>query len=535
MNHQPLTINRDVLALHGMVTSDNYLASGVGREILRRGGNAVDAAVATALALCVVKPAGNGIGGYGGTMVVYLANEKRVTVVDYNCRAPRASTPDMYELSDGWEKCGPGQCPLVVNQANFFGPMACSVPGTVAGLSLAADKFGRLGWKACIAPAISLAKEGFDVWPGLHAVLKGLADNTDPESSAAIFPDGYLPEDGELWVQPDLAALLEVLADDPQAFYTGKPGRIIAERIQSMGGILTEQDMGDYQAGILDPFVLEYKGTTVYASSSLSGGPTMMEALAILQKVHPHPYSPDEPGFWGDLASVLTLAWKDRFAYIGDVPGINDKLRELFSDDYAESLAEIVRSGNVEPIRTLDLNCTNTVHLCTCDSDRNMVSLTQTHGAGCGSRVGIPGLGIVIGHGMSRFDPRPSSPNCPGPYKTVMHNMSPVILVKDGRPAGAFGLPGGRTIPSVMTHFLVGIIDFGCTPAEMLDRPRIHTEGGIVQLTKDAPMSARKEIEGRGLRTMEKDAIGGLASGLIVGEDRIIGAAQAGEASALGL
>ena len=525
----------DTIGLHGMVTSCNPIATRVGREILRQGGNAVDAAVATALALCVAQPSSNGIGGYGGTMVIYLADEKRVTVVDYNCRAPRASTPDMFELKDGWEANNPGQMPAVVDLANFHGAMACSVPGTVGGLSLAANRFGRLGWKADIEPAIRLASDGFEVYPALRPNLTGLADNTDPESRAAMFPDGYIPEVGESWRQPDLAALLEVLRDDPRAFYTGKPARMIAERIQSMGGILTEQDMADYEASILDPFVLEYKGSTIYGSSSLSGGPTMLEALAILQKLRPDPCSIDEPGFWGDLAGVLTLAWQDRFKYIGDMAGIQEKLIELFSDEHAESLAKIVRSGKVEPYPTPPDFHMETVHLCTCDSDRNMVSLTETHGAGWGSRVGIPGLGIVIGHGMSRFDPRPDHPNCPGPYKTVMHNMSPVILVKDGKPAGAFGLPGGRTIPSVMTHFMVGIIDFGCTPAEMLNRPRIHTEGGIMMVTKDLPESARKEIEGMGLEIRAQEGIGGSASGFLVGEERIIGAAQAGAEASLGL
>jgi gamma-glutamyltranspeptidase/glutathione hydrolase len=525
----------DVIGMHGMVTSCNPIASRVGREILRQGGNAVDAAVATALALCVAQPSSNGIGGYGGTMVIYLADEKRVTVVDYNCRAPRAATPDMFELKDGWEANNPGQMPAVVNLANFYGPMACSVPGTVGGLSLAANHFGRLGWKKDIEPAIRLASDGFEVYPGLHANFHGFADNTDPESKAAMFPDGYIPKDGELWVQLDLAALLGVLRDDPQVFYTGEPGRIIADRVQSMGGILMEQDMADYQPDVREPLVLDYKGTTVYGSSSLSGGPTMMEALAVLQKLHPDPCSIDETGFWGDLAGVLTLAWQDRFAYIGDMPGIQEKLVELFSDEHAESLAKIVRSGKVEPYPTPPELHMETVHLCTCDSERNMVSLTETHGAGWGSRVGIPGLGIVIGHGMSRFDPRPDHPNCPGPYKKCMHNMSPVVLVKDGKPAGAFGLPGGRTIPSVMTHFMVGIIDFGCTPAEMLNRPRIHTEGGIMMVTNDLPMSARKEIEGMGLRIRSQEGIGGSASGLIVGEERIVGSAQAGSDASLGL
>ncbi len=164
-----------------------------------------------------------------------------------------------------------------------------------------------------------------------------------------------------------------------------------------------------------------------------------------------------------------------------------------------------------------------------------MVALTQTHGAGWGSRVGIPGLGIVVGHGMSRFDPRPGRANSVGPGKSVLHNMSPLILLRDGEPVAAIGMPGGRTIPSVVTQFVVDLVDFGMTPGEMLSRPRIHTEGSWIQITDDLPDCARQEIERRGRQLKELNAIGGLASGLIVRDGAVIGSAQAGPAASQGV
>lgn len=525
----------DVTSQHGMVTSDNPIASRVGRETLRGGGNAIDAAVSAALALCVVKPSSNGIAGYGGCMVIYLSDEKRVLAVDYNCRAPEAATPDMYELEEGWEACGPGQHPVVVEKKNFVGPLAVSVPGTVAGLFLAESKFGRLGWASVIEPALKLAAEGFEVWPGLHENLKGFAEGTDAESAAAFFPDGYIPADGETWVQPDLAALLGVLAGDPRALYHREPARRIVERVRAMGGILSEEDMAEYQADCLEPLVLEYRGCHIHASHGLTGSPTALETLATLESLHANPYSRDDAAFWGDLADTLTLTWQDRFAFLGDVPGIKEKIRELISTENAEKLAGLVRSGKVKTIPISECRSTNTAHLSTCDSDRNMVALTQTHGAGWGSRVGIPGLGIVVGHGMSRFDPRPGRANSVGPGKSVLHNMSPLILVRDGKPVGAIGMPGGRTIPSVLTQLVVDLVDFGMTPCEMLSRPRIYTEGGVIQVTEDLPDGAREGIERRGHELRELNAIGGLASGLIVRDGAIIGSAQAGPDASLGM
>lgn len=523
----------DVKSNDGMVCSTQELASQAGRGILRAGGNAVDAAVATGLALCVVQPSSNGVAGYGGCMVIYVANESRVVAIDYNCRAPRAAREDMYKTLD---EQGPWtEFPAVEGQANFFGPMAVSVPATIAGLLLAERRFGRLGWARVVEPALRLARDGFLVYEELPGNIKRFADKTDEISRRAILPDDRIPEAGETWIQADLAKLLETLAADPDSLYTGDIARRIAERVRSAGGILTEQDMADYRCEVSEPMTLDYRGVRLHAAPGVIGSPCTLETLAILWKLSSaRGGSADDPKYWGDFADALTLAWRDRLAFHGDVPGIMDKLGDLMSDEHASEMAEIIRSGKVRsPGGGLD-PVKETIHLSTCDSEGNMVSLTQTHGGGWGTRVGVPGLGIVIGHGMSRFDPRPGLPNSPGPYKAPLNNMSPLILTKDGKLWGSVGLPGGRMIPAVVSGAVAALVDFGMSPAQAIMNPRIHTEGGPFAYTDNLPQAALNEIKSRGHELRDEPrGVGGNLSIILVDGGEITASAQAGASASL--
>lgn len=524
----------DVTSKQGVVCSTQDLASRAGREILLAGGNAIDAAVATGLALCIVQPSSNGIAGYGGCMVVYLAGEKRVVSIDYNAFAPRASREDMFEIdSNGagnW-----GEFPPVVNKANNFGPMAVSVPGTIAGLHLAEKSYGKLGWAKVCEPAIKLARDGFTVYESLPENIARFTETTDAESVLALFPDGRIPQVGETWIQADLANLIEVLAADPDSIYTGDVASKIADRVQSAGGILTEQDMADYRCEITEPIMLDYRGVRVHAPVGVTGIPCTFETLAILEQLSPSKRA-DDPAYRADYADALTLAWRDRIAYHGDVPGIMDKFRELMSPGHASEMADIIRAGKVKsPGGAID-PLKETIHLTTCDSDRNMVSLTQTHGGGWGTRFAVPGLGLVIGHGMSRFDPRPGLPNSAGPYKQPLNNMSPVILTMGGELWGSVGLPGGRMIPAVVAGAIVGLVDLGMTPAQAIMNPRIHTEGGAIAYTDDVPQKSLDEITSRGHVLKEQpQSVGGNVSIILLDGDGLIASAQAGGDASLGV
>lgn len=523
----------DVVGKKGMVCSTSVLASPAGREILEAGGNAIDAAVATALALCIVQPSSNGLAGYGGSMVIYLGDEKRVVSLDYNCRAPKAAHENMYEEDES----GPGgwsEFPPIKGRANFFGPMAVSVPGTIAGLYLAQKTYGKLKWAEVMEPARKLAADGYEVYEGLPENIMRFTENADPISVEALFPGRRVPQVGETWVQADLAKLMETLAVDPDSFYRGDVAKIIAERVQSAGGILTEQDMADFRVEFTEPVSLDYKGVTLHANTGVTGSICTLETLAILQKLNAAPYSAGDPKYWGDIAGALTLAWRDRLQFIGGIPGLEDKVAELISSDHASELAEMVRSGKVTQGQGGADPLKETVHLTTCDADHNMVSVTQTHGGGWGTRFGIPGLGIVIGHGMSRFDPRPGRPNSPGSYKQPLHNMSPLIITKGGELVGSVGLPGGRMIPAVVSNAIVNLVDFGLSPAQTINAPRIHTEGGIISYCDTVPKTALDEIRGRGHEVKEEPrTIGGNVSVIKLDGDKIIGSAQAGEDASL--
>ncbi len=525
----------DVTGTKGMVCSTHPLASPAGREMLLKGGNAIDAAVATALALCVVQPSSNGLAGYGGSMVIYLGDEKKVVSLDYNCRAPRAAHENMFEQ----DEVGPGgwsEFPPIKGRANFFGPLAVSIPGTMAGLYLTQKTYGKLKWAEVMEPARKLAADGYVVYESLPENIMRFTENADPISAEALFPGKRVPQVGETWIQADLAKLMETLVADPDSFYRGEVAKIIVERVQSAGGILTEQDMADFQVEFTEPVTLEYKGVTLHANTGITGSICTMETLAILQQLNAGPYSAGETKYWGDFAGALTLAWRDRLAFIGDIPGLDDKVAELHSDEHASALAEMVRSGKVtqgeggaDPLK-------ETVHLTTCDADHNMVSVTQTHGGGWGTRFGIPGFGIVIGHGMSRFDPRPGRPNSPGSFKQPLHNMSPLIITKAGELVGSVGLPGGRMIPAVVANAVVHLVDFGVSPAQAINAPRIHTEGGFISHCDEVPANALDEIRGRGHEVKEESrAIGGNLSVIMLDGDKIIGAAQAGAEAALGM
>jgi gamma-glutamyltranspeptidase/glutathione hydrolase len=327
---------------------------------------------------------------------------------------------------------------------------------------------------------------------------------------------------------------METLAAEPDSFYRGEVGRKIAARVQSAGGILTEQDMADFTVEFTEPVTLDYKGVRLHASTAIDGSICTLETLAILEKLSASAYSSDDPKYWGDLAGALTLAWRDRLAYVGDVPGIHDKVAELISDAHASQLAEMVRSGAVTGSGGGTDTLKETIHLTTCDAEHNMVSLTQTHGGGWGTRFGIPGLGIVIGHGMSRFDPRPGLPNSPGSRKQPLHNMSPLILTKGGELIGSVGLPGGRMIPAVVANLVASIVDFGYSPGQAISAPRIHTQGGVFSYSDTVSQSALDEIKARGHELQEAPrAIGGNVSVIIVDGDQIIGSAQAGKDASL--
>jgi gamma-glutamyltranspeptidase/glutathione hydrolase len=457
----------------GLVTGQPHAAK-AGMDILAAGGNAVDAAVAAALAAGVAAVSSCGIGGYGGHLVIAFPSGK-TTAIDFNTTAPAAARPDMFPLDER------GQ---VKGQVNTYGWLAASVPGTLAGLQLALNRYGTLPLVKVLQPAIRLARDGFEVSRSLAGVIKAAAGRlkNDPGSARLLFKNGEPLREGDTLRNPDLAALLEKLAGDNsvRAFYRGEIARRIAAAFKQNGGLVTADDLAAYQAREVEPLQFTWRGRTIVTAPLTAGGLTVLQALATLRALG------WEGG--GDKATharleALRLAWHDRLTLLGDPEKVEVPVARLLSKAYAEQSAERVGKAVKEqkpvPGASDGRSTGGTTHLCAADGKGLMVALTLTHGGSFGACVAVDGLGLLLGHGMSRFDPRPRRPNSPGPGKRPLHNMCPTMVLQDGRPVAALGAIGGRRIPNALFDVLVNLVGLRRSLSDAVQAPRMHTEGGL--------------------------------------------------------
>jgi gamma-glutamyltranspeptidase / glutathione hydrolase len=477
-------------------------ASSAAREILRQGGNAVDAAVAALVVQCVIEPKNVGIGGYGGSLVLFQGKTGRVRAIDFDSRAPRNFDPATFNEASG-----------------RLGYLAVGVPGIVAGMDLALREYGSLPFKTIAKPAAALAENGIVVTPQLAGVFNSLVKQIDPVSRRAYFPDG-VPMKSATWVQADLARLIRRLGDEGLAsFYKGDIAAAIARQVQQGGGALAEDDFRGYRASIVEPLQISYRGYNLYTPPLPSGGLTSLSILKTLEQFDVAQLAPWGAEYVELFAGASNLGWGERFQYFGDPDFVAVPVDELLSDARARSRANILRERfpTIEPVPA---ETSSTVNIVVKDRDQNLVSLTATHGAEFGSHVAIEGLGLMLGHGMSRFDTVKSSPNFPAPRKRPQHNMAPLVVLRDGKPYSALGLPGGRMIVTVTAQLAVNLIDFRASPQQVVSAPRIHTEGQPpIQVTSNTPADVVNQlrIKGRPLKTVA--AIGGAANAIVIDPD----------------
>jgi len=446
-----------------------------GQEILAAGGNAVDAAVAAALVVGVVAAADCGPGGYGGHLVIATGDGRRVTAIDFNTAAPRAARPDMFPLGpDGRVQGG----------RNATGWLAAGVPGTLAGLQQALDRYGRLPLRQVAQAAIRAARDGFTVTAGLASAIRATRAHLerDPGSRGLLLPGGNPLQAGARLRNPDLANLLETLAkrNSVESFYRGDIARRIADAFAQNGGLVTADDLTSYQAREVLPLELTWRGCSIWTAPLTAGGLTVLEALSILRALDwPH-RDPADPRTTHLRVETLRAAWDERLRLLGD--HADAPTRRLLSEEHCRQVAArvetAVREGRRLPATTDDRPAGGTMHLSAVDAAGTMVALTLTHGEYFGARVTVPGLGLILGQGMSRFDPRPNHPNSPGPGKRPLHNMCPTIVMKEGRPIFALGGRGGRRIPNAIFDVLTAFVGRGASLAEAVATPRLHTEGG---------------------------------------------------------
>ena len=471
-----------VRARNGMVASQSFIASQVGADVLMEGGNAVDAAVATAFALAVVHPTAGNIGG-GGFLVLRLANGT-TTTYDFRETAPAAAHPGMF-LKDGKYDA----------ELHHNSHVAVGVPGTVAGLYAAWMDMGskKLPWGRLLGPAISLAREGFIVTDGLARSLKGVLPRMQkhPASIAQFSRKGEPYEMGDILKQPDLADTLQRIAEEgPRGFYEGKTAHLIAKEMAANGGLITEADLKAYAPQKRPAMVGKYRGYDVISMPPISsGGTALIEMLNVLEGYDLAKDGPRSAATIHRITESMRRAFADRARYLGD-PAFNPSMpiARLTSKDYATDLRKTIREdkASVSTPTTFEwpAESDETTHLSVVDRGLNAVSMTYTLEAGYGSKIVVPGAGFLLNNEMGDFNAGPgltdatgligTEPNLAQPGKRMLSSMTPAILAKDGDLFMVIGSPGGRTIINTVLLTILNVIDFGMNIQDAVDFPRFH-------------------------------------------------------------
>jgi gamma-glutamyltranspeptidase / glutathione hydrolase len=466
-----------------MVGSTEHHASSAGLEILRQGGNAVDAAVAVGFALAVTYPAAGNLGG-GGFMVIRLA-DGRETTIDYREVAPAAATRDMFLGADG----------NPVAERSLVGALAAGVPGAVAGLTYAHRKYGKLPLATVMAPAIALARDGVEVSWALADSLAGSNDllSRFPATARAFQrPDGSWPAPGDRLVQADLARTLErIAADGPDAFYRGPIADLIVEEMRRTGGLITKADLAAYVPHERPPVVGSYRGFRVVSMPPpSSGGIALVQLLNILEAFPLAEYGHNSSRTIHLVSEAARRVYADRSEWLGDPEFFRVPVEGLLSRRYADHLragisgTRATLSRDVAPGEPRGFEPSETTHYSVVDADGAAVATTTTINGSYGNGQLVPGAGFLLNNEMDDFSAKPGSPNMFGliggeanavaPGKRMLSSMTPTLLVKDGRTRLVLGSPGGSRIITTVLQVVLNVVDFKMTVQEAVDAPRFH-------------------------------------------------------------
>jgi gamma-glutamyltranspeptidase/glutathione hydrolase len=464
----------------GIVASQSEIASKIGADVIKEGGNAVDAAVATAFALAVTHPTAGNIGG--GGFIVYRPVSGEPVTYDFREKAPAKASPTM------WLKDGKYSAELHHNSH-----MAVGVPGTVAGLHLAWKEQGKLPWKRLVEPAVALARDGFVVSENLSRSLKSVQRTMQkyPASVAAFTKNGVPYEPGETLKQPDLAKTLERIASQgPSGFYEGETALLLEKEMAANGGLITREDMKNYKAVRRAPVKGTYRGYDVISMPPpSSGGVALIEMLNVLEG-----YDVKSMGFSSAaqihaMAESMKRAYADRAHFLGD-PDFNKDmpLARLMSKEYATDLRKTINPEKASKASPSTFEwpkeSDETTHISVVDSNRNAVSMTYTLEQGYGVKIVVPGAGFLLNNEMGDFNAGPeltteqgligTKPNLAEPGKRMLSSMTPTILARDGKLFMVTGSPGGRTIINTVLETIVDAVDFGMNAQESVDAVRFH-------------------------------------------------------------
>ena len=515
------SINHPVIDDEGMVVSQRMIASEVGAQILAQGGNAVDAAVATGLALAVVLPRAGNLGG-GGFMVIYLKEEDKTIAIDYREKAPSAATRDLFLDENGDYDRKKAQ----------FSLLSAGVPGSVAGFHHALTRYGTLTWEEVLQPAIKLAEDGFVIPHDLANTLasKRYRDrlSADPAAAKVFFKKNKeIYSAGEILIQKDLAWTLKQLSQNgPDAFYAGEIAKLIVKEMEINGGLITLEDLKNYNVAERQPLIGNYKGYKVVSMPpSSSGGTHLIQMLNMLED-----FPIKEMGFGSAdtihiLAEVMKRAYADRSKYLGDsdfykVPS------SLTSKKYAKalnkeiSLDQVTPSNEVSPGNPYPYESPDTTHFSVMDNYGNAVSNTYTLNFSYGSGKMIPGTGMLINNEMDDFSSKPGTPNGYGLLgseanaiegnKRPLSSMTPTIIFKDQKPYMVFGSPGGSRIITTVLQVALNVMEHEMNIAQAVHSPRMHHQWlpDVLMLEKGFGSDTEKLLESKGYKLYQSSTMG---------------------------
>jgi gamma-glutamyltranspeptidase/glutathione hydrolase len=529
---------RPVAAEHGMVVTAQRLATDVGVDVLKRGGNAIDAAVAVGYALAVVYPAAGNLGG-GGFMTIQFADGRK-TFLDFREKAPRAARRDMFLDKDGH----------VVKSLSTVGWLAVGVPGTVSGLEYARQKYGTMTRAALIAPAIGLAEEGFTLDQGDVDMLATATDDFKklPASGEVFLSNGQPFVAGQRLVQRDLAGTLRLIEQHGvDGFYGGKTAAAIASASKAGGGIIDADDLAHYKTRELAPIECDYRSYHVIsAAPPSSGGVALCEMLNILEGYPLHEYGWGSAQALHDEIEAMRHAYLDRNTLIGDPDFSSIPARGLIDKAYAVKIRDAIKpdkagvSGDFKQ-GVAPHEGSSTTHFSIVDKDGNAVSMTVTLDDWFGARVVASGTGVLMNDEMDDFTPDPGVVNADGfvrgdanaiaPGKTPLSSMTPTIVTRDGKPVLILGTPGGGRIITTVLQTILNVVDFRMNIQEAVDAPRIHNPW-LPDVTKVEPYAVspdtRKILEAMGYRFEDCEPTNHVAA-IIVGSPSLDGKSPGGK------
>lgn len=513
-----------VTASQGMVATSHTLATEVALEVLKKGGNAVDAAVTAGFALAVTQPRSGNIGG-GGFMLVSPGDGSDPEAIDYREKAPAAATETMFQDDAG----------NVVPNRSRFTHLAAGVPGTVAGLALALERHGTISLQQALAPAIKLAREGFIVPRRFTEGLEEARERLErwPATLSTFYkPDGSAWQPGERFRQPELAATLQRISDQGvKGFYEGETARLIAAEMERHGGLITLEDLKNYEPEVRQPVHGTYRGYDIYSMSPpSSGGTHIVQILNILEGFPMAEFGHNSADGIHHMAEAMKLAYADRSKYLGDTDYVEVPLRGLTSKAYAESLRKGINPRRATPASEIGpgdptpWESPETTHFSVVDKWGNAVSNTYTINFSYGSGITVQGAGFLLNNEMDDFSAKPGVPNAYGliggeankvePGKRMLSSMSPTIVRKNGQNWLVTGSPGGSRIITTTLQVILNVIDHGMNIQTAVSVPRIHHQWlpDEIRIEQGISPDTVRILEERGHTVVGGSAMGAIQS-----------------------